>query len=255
MMATLQQWREFKANDNPALREQLITEYAPFVRYVVGRMAVSAPRAGALSEEDLIGEAIVGLLEAVERFDPEQGVKFESFAYHRIRGAILDLLRRMDLLSQSAREGQNRLEEAYQRLLSELGRQPREEEVAEALGLSLEQLEQLFRDCYLQTVVSLDLPVSEEEGPATLLETVQDQGDGPEQVVIASDDQRRLAAAIRDLPESERQVLSLYYHDRLTMKEIGLVLGVTESRVCQIHAKAITRLRATLRAEETIPCR
>ncbi len=250
-MITIQQWRDYKAAGDAALREQIVSDFAPFARYVVGRVGI---RTATLSEEDLLGQALVGLLEAIDRFDPEQGVKFETFAYYRIRGAILDMVRKMDLLPQSARESQARLEAACEQLLGELGRQPSDEELADRLGLSLEQLAALLRDSHTQTVLSLDLAVSDEEGASVSMgEGLQDLGEAPDAAVIHDEERDRLAAAIDRLPETERQVISLYYHEGLTMKEIGLVLSVTESRICQIHAKAISRLRAAMAAEERIP--
>ena len=251
-MVTQQQWREYKAHPDAARREQLIAAYASFARYLVGRVAI---RTSTLSEEDLLGQALIGLLEAIDRYDPEQGVKFETFAYYRIRGAVLDMVRRMDLLPQSARESGGKLSAVYEQLLSKLRRQPTDEEVAGALGISVEQLDGVLQDSHAQAVLSLDLPISDEEGTAnTLLDSLPGRADSLEDTVIRGEDQRRVASAIDQLPEAERQVISLYYHEGLTMKEIGLVLSVTESRVCQIHAKAIARLKATLRAEEQLPC-
>ena len=182
-------------------------------------------------------------------------MKFETFAYYRIRGSVLDMIRRMDLLPQSARESGGRLAAAYEQLLSKLGRPPVDEELAAELGLSLEQLDGVLLDAHADSVLSLDLPTSEEDGASTsMLDTLPGRSAPLDDVVIHEEEQVRLARAIDQLPESERQVISLYYHEGLTMKEIGLVLSVTESRVCQIHAKAIARLKATLRAEEQLPC-
>ncbi len=251
-MVTQQQWRDYKAHPDAARREQLISAYASFARYLVGRVAI---RTSTLSDEDLLGQALIGLLEAIDRYDPEQGVKFETFAYYRIRGSILDMVRRMDLLPQSAREAGGRLAAAYEQLLFKLGRQPSDDELAAAMGLSPEQLDGVLLDAHAQAVLSLDLPMSDDEGTASsMLDTLPGRNTPLEEVVIHEEDQLRLARAIDQLPDSERQVISLYYHEGLTMKEIGLVLSVTESRVCQIHAKAIARLKATLRAEEQLPC-
>jgi RNA polymerase sigma factor FliA len=250
-MISMQQWRDYKTTRDTALRERIVTEFAPFTRYVVGRIGI---RTATLGEEDLLGQALVGLLEAVDRFDPEQGVKFETFAYYRIRGAILDMVRKMDLLPQSARENQARLEAACEQLLGELGRQPTEEELCARLELSPEQLAAWLRDSHTQTVLSLDLPVADEEGAAvSMADAISDPGDRPDERVIHGEERDRLAVAIDELPEAERHVISLYYHEGLTMKEIGQVLSVTESRICQIHAKAISRLRAAMAAEERIP--
>ncbi len=251
-MATLEQWRNFKRNPNDKLREALIAEYASFARYVASRVAI---RGATLSEEDLLGQAILGLLEAIDRYDPDVGAKFETFAYYRIRGAILDLVRKMDILPQSANEERARLETTYERLISELGRQPSDEELAMAMGLSLEELGEIHFDAHAQAVLSLELPRAEGEmGGSTIGELLLDPGNSPEDLVIEAEDRVRLARAIDELPEKDRLVLSLYYHEGLTMKEISLVLSVSEARVCQIHGRAITRLRALIAAGERISC-
>jgi RNA polymerase sigma factor for flagellar operon FliA len=153
------------------------------------------------------------------------------------------------------RENQSKLEAAYERLLGTLGRQPTDDEVAAEMGISREQLDGLLQDLHAQAVLSLDLPVSEAGGGSdSIADSLYDPGSSPDDVVIREEEQERLARAIDQLPEAERQVISLYYHEGLTMKEVGLVLKVTESRICQIHAKAIARLKAAVRAEEQIPC-
>jgi len=253
-MTSAQQWQAYRARPDQGARERLITEYAPLARFVVDRLSISS---SLLSDEDLVGQAVLGLIEAIDRYDPGRGVKFETFAYYRIRGSVMDMLREMDFLPRSLREKQSELNEVYQRLLGELGRQPSDEEVAAVLGISLGELATLFSELDGQSVFSLDETVAEAEGgTVTLVDTVPDADSAsPEAVAIDHDQRQRLAQAIDGLPAAERQVVSLYYHEELTMKEIGLVLGVTESRVCQIHAKAMTRLRAAMAAQERMACR
>jgi len=251
-MATLQQWSAFRANPTEEERERLISEYAPFARYVASRVAI---RGATLGEEDLLGQAILGLLEAIDRYDPKVGAKFETFAYYRIRGAVLDLVRKMDVLPQSANEDRAKLEKAYEALISKLGRQPSDEEVAAAMGITMEELGEVLQDVHAQTVLSLELTRSEDDDSThTIGDMLSDGSSSPEECIIDTEDRQRLAQAIDQLPERDRLVVSLYYHEGLTMKEISLVLNVTEARVCQLHARAITRVRALISAEERMPC-
>ncbi|MBN1458579.1 MAG: sigma-70 family RNA polymerase sigma factor [Armatimonadetes bacterium] len=207
-------------------------------RYVASRVGIQT---ATMDEDDLLGQAILGLV--------------ETFAYYRIRGSVLDLIRKMDLLLQSANEDRVKLESTYERLASELGRQPTDEEVAAAMGVALEHVEKVLQNVHAQTVLSLDLTRSDADtGPVTVGDMLADSAGSPEDVVIEAEDRTRLARAIEELPERDRIVISLYYHERLTMKEISLILEVSEARVCQLHARAITKLRAALAAEERIPC-
>lgn len=252
-MATIHQWQQFRRQPTPIAREQLITEYAPLARYVVDRLPFHSPQ---LPEEDLVGQAVIGLIEAIDRYDPGRGVKFETFAYYRIRGAVMDLAREMDFLPRSMREKQGELNEAYERLLAELGRQPTDQEVAEVLGISVDDLASLHQGLDVQSIFSLDETLAESDGGVvSMVDTIADTAaESPEQAAVGEAERELLARAIDGLPEMDRQVVSLYYHEGLTMKEIGLVLGVTESRVCQIHSKALARLRAAVASEERLPC-
>jgi len=252
-MITAQQWQAYRTRPDQAMRERLVAEYAPLARYVVDRLGIYSPTLG---DEDLVSQAIVGLIEAIDRYDPGRGVKFETYAYYRIRGAVMDMVREMDLLPRSVREKQAELREVQERLLAELGRQPRDEELASVLGITVDELNALCQDLEAESVFSLDQATSDEDGGSiSLVDTVADEAAGPEEVVVDQDQRRVLAEAIDGLPESDRQVISLYYYEGLTMKEIGQVLGVTESRVCQIHSKALVRLKAAVAAQEQVICR
>lgn len=239
-------WSRYVRSRDPGLREALILQYAPLVKYVMGRLAISLP--AILDYEDILSFGTIGLIEAVERFDNEKGVKFETYAISRIRGSIIDALRSLDRLPRSVRQKARAASESILQLTNDLGRDPTDEEVAAALGLSPEVYrKQLMEAAW--TTVSLDAMGSTSEGDE----------DGPGEVAVADPDgedfsagmERQelvgdLAHAIRDLPDREQLILSLYYRDELTMREVSQVLGISESRVCQLHARALTRLRTGL---------
>jgi RNA polymerase sigma factor for flagellar operon FliA len=250
-------WKSYAAArsdgaDCPAARElrrQLIEAYVPLTRYVVDRMNLN-PGSG-LGYEDLLSQAVVGLIDAVDRFDPERGIKFETYAYHRIRGAVMDLLRELDWLPRSVRQRESEVASAYARLQTELGRPPSDQELAAALQLTLDELDRIAQQVALQSIQSLDQVISGARSQGweedTFCDCVADHHSiTPEEQVEQWAERDLLVKAIEALPESERTVVSLYYHEGLTLKEIGEVLGVTESRVCQIHGKALLRLRAQL---------
>lgn len=242
-------WRRYKKTRSRQLREQLILEYAPLVKHVAGRMAVVLPPY--VDFDDLVSYGIFGLVEAVERYDLERGVKFETYAATRIRGAILDGLRAADWVPRSVRQKEREVEQAMARLEGQLGRAATDEEVAAELGLSVQEYDRLVSELSGASMVSLDdvwVADPEEESQLRVVETLSDDtSQSPEARVDEQEMERILAEAVDRLPERERTVVALYYRDGLTLKEIGRVLGVTESRVCQIHGKAILRLRAYLR--------
>lgn len=243
-------WKRFRKTRSPEIREQLILEYAPLVKHVAGRLAVMLPPY--VEFDDLVSYGMFGLVEAVERFDFERGVKFETYAASRIRGAIIDGLRAADWVPRSVRQKARALETELVRLESRLGRAASDDEIAQAMGLSVREYDRLLAELSGASLVSLDevwVADPEEESQLRLLETVSNaSADSPEERLEEKETERLLAEAIERLPERERMVVALYYHEGLTLKEIGRVLGVTESRVCQIHTKAILRLRAYLDA-------
>jgi RNA polymerase sigma factor for flagellar operon FliA len=245
-------WHDYLAHRDRDLREQLIMQYAPLVKYVAGRMVVSLP--GLINNEDILSYGTIGLIQAVDRFDPAQGVKFETYAIRRIRGNIIDAIRSLHPLSRDTNRRARGIEQAYDELIHELGRTPEDREVAEHLGLSLED----FRTQLMEsstTIVSLDTPLGDtgDEERTLLVDQIidEDETEVSDQVERA-DLKRRLVAAIKHLPERDRTLISLYYYEELTLKEISEVLGVSTSRVSQLHAAAVFKLRSALRAAMAI---
>ena len=244
-------WAEFKETGARALRDQLILHYSPLVKYVAGRLAVGLPQS--VDHADLTSYGIFGLIDAIEKFDLGRGYKFETYAISRIKGAILDELRSIDWVPRSVRAKARALERAYQTLESRLHRTPTDVELAAELRLSDDQLQHTLSQISLVGLAALDETVSgaaERGDPGTLAESIPDRGDGPVDLYEVAETRQILAATINRMPEREKVVLTLYYYEGLTLAEIGSVLGVTESRVCQIHTKAVLHLRARLAAQE-----
>ncbi|NOZ28614.1 MAG: FliA/WhiG family RNA polymerase sigma factor [Chloroflexi bacterium] len=242
-------WAEYKATGDPAAREALILAYAPLVRRVVARMGVQP--SGSIDEEDLIGYGVVGLIEAVERFDPELGNRFETFAVSRIRGSILDALRSLDPLPRSARQRVHTVRRAIGDLQQRLGRMPTDEEILSYTGMEQETYEQALLEAGF-AILSLDAPLApSQDGQTTFLGDMLNDPNGVELSTGLEEEELRveLQEALRRLPQREQILLSLYYYEGLTMREIGEVLGLSQARVCQLHAKAILSLRASLGVE------
>jgi len=242
----LQRWEAYGATRSEELREEIILQYAPLVKYVMGRLAISLP--AVLDYEDILSFGTIGLIEAVERFDYEKGVKFETYAISRIRGAIIDALRSLDRLPRSVRQKAKDADKALVDLAEGLGRDPTDEEVAEAMGLTVQAYRKHLIDASWVTV-SLDTMGTsndgDEDGDSVLGIADPDEEDfsvGLEQQELVGE----LAGAIRELPEREQLILSLYYKEELTMREVSKVLSISESRVCQLHARALTRLRGSI---------
>ena len=237
-------WQRFRATHDPELRERLIRANMGLVRRVAGRLAMRLPPH--LEIDELESTGFPGLLAAVESYDPETNVEFAAFATARIRGAILDELRSMDPLPRSLREKAREIERTIARLEQRLMRTPSDEEVSEALGVSLDTYHRRLTDLRAGLHVSLDARWAEGESGEEL--GVGDQWTpDPWQSLALKERRALLGRIIDDLPQSERTVLSLYYFDELTMKEIGQVLEVSESRVSQIHSAALVRIRTRLR--------
>lgn len=230
-----------------AEREQLILEHIPLVRYLVGRMAAKLPPH--LDLQDLMSSAMIGLINAADRFDSGRGVLFKTFAEQHIRGTILDELRSYDVLSRSMRDKYKRLERELRRLEHLLGRNPTSEEVAGALQISLDEYYELLDDVHVFTFISLDDSWEGDDGTPLCLADVlsESEAKNPQQQVMTMQLAEALGQAIDKLPEKERLAVTLYYNEDLNLKEIGDALGLTESRISQIISQAMVRLRSRLR--------
>jgi RNA polymerase sigma factor for flagellar operon FliA len=251
-----QLWADYKATAQRADRDALIVHYAPLVKYVAGRVAVGLPQN--VEQSDLVSYGIFGLIDAIDKFDPERGYKFETYAIARIKGAILDELRSIDWVPRSVRAKARALEKAYAKLESELHRTATDAEVAAELDLTEAQLQSTLSQISFVGLVALDemLSVGGERGDSmTLGDTVADKSDGPVAAYEVEEMKQILADAINKMPEREKTVLSLYYYEGLTLAEIGRILGVTESRVCQIHTKSVIQLRSRMLAADREPAR
>ncbi|HZD80483.1 MAG TPA: RNA polymerase sigma factor WhiG [Actinomycetota bacterium] len=237
-------WDEFKRGHGVEARERLILHYAPLVKYVASRVATGLP--SSVEQADLVSYGMFGLIDALEKFEPARGNKFETYAIPRIKGAIIDELRAMDWVPRSVRFKAREIEKAYQDLETMLKRAPAESEVAERLGVSIPELHNVINQISFVSVLALDelLSVGSDRGEqVSLLDTLADKNVDPTTGLEGQETRGLLAAAINSLSEREKIVVTLYYFEGLTLAEIGEILGVTESRVCQIHTKAVNQLR------------
>ena len=244
-------WGRYQTERDREVRDQLILHYSPLVKFVAGRVAVGLPQN--VEQSDLVSYGIFGLIDAIDKFDPGRGFKFETYAISRIKGAILDELRSIDWVPRSVRAKARSLEKAYAKLESELHRTPSDEELAEVLGLTEEQLQTTLSQISFVGLVALDemLSAGGDRGEAVSLgDTIADTREGPMGIYEVEEMRHILAESINRMPEREKVVLTLYYYEGLTLAEIGEVLGVTESRVCQIHTKAVLQLRSRITAAE-----
>ncbi len=240
-------WRLYKTEGDEKARERLVVAYSPLVKFIAGRMASGLP--SHVEESDLISYGLLGLIGAIERFDTEREIKFETFAVARIKGAIIDELRSLDWVPRSVRARAREVEKAHQKLEAKLQRAPTDEEMAKALEITVEEFQDVLLQIANSSVLALDdlWTFADPEGGSqiSILDTIQDpRGVDPESAAQASELKDRLADAIEGLPERERLVIALYYYENLTLREIGEVLGVTESRVSQLHTKAVIGLRS-----------
>jgi len=240
-------WRDYKEGGTKEARERLILHYSPLVKFVAGRVAAGLPQN--IEQSDLVSYGIFGLIDAIDKFDPARGFKFETYAISRIKGSIIDELRSIDWVPRSIRSKARSIERAYSKLENELKRTPGDAEVADELDMTEAELAQNLSQISFVGLVALDelLTVGgERTGSATLGDTVADRAHDPVAAFEVDEMKHVLADAINRMPDRERLVLTLYYYEGLTLSEIGDVLGVTESRVCQIHTKAILQLRSRM---------
>src|SRR5438876_1160491 len=229
------------------MRDRLILTYAPLVKYVAGRLGSGLP--AHVDEGDLVSYGLLGLIGAIERYDPDRDVKFETFAIARIKGAIIDELRSLDWVPRSVRTRARQIERAIAELERTLMRAPTDDEIADKVGITGDELEDSLTEISRTSIAALDELWSPSGGgdQVSLIDTSEDQsGPNPEVTLEQTDLKEALGEAISRLPEREKLVVTLYYYEELTLREIGEVLGVTESRVSQLHTKAVLRLKARL---------
>lgn len=244
-------WERCHGRESDDARRDLVDIYARIVKYVAGRMAIGLPHY--VEFNDLISAGLLGLIQAIDKFDHRRGIKFETFAIPRIRGSILDELRSQDWFPRSLRRKAKQLEEAYSSLEARLGRPATDAEVARELGVPIDEFDGLLGEVSIATIMSLDADTGGDEGENTtsLGDYLADPATEDVEQVLAREEMKELIGnRMSELPEKEQLVLVLYYYEELTLKEIGEILDVTESRVCQIHTKAILRLKSKIQRNE-----
>ena len=240
-------WQEYRRTHDQAVRDRLILTYAPLVKFVAGRLGSSLP--AHVDEQDLVSYGLLGLIGAIERFDPDREIKFETYAIARIKGAIIDELRSLDWVPRSVRTRAREIERAIAELERQLLRAPTDAEIAAKIGITSDELEGSLAEIGRSSMAALDELWTPSGGgdQISLIDTIEDTtGPNPEFSLEQTELREALGEAIARLPEREKLVVTLYYYEELTLREIGEVLGVTESRVSQLHTKAVLRLKARL---------
>lgn len=233
-------WEEYQKNPLEETKEKIIEEYASLVKIVAGRLSMYLGYT--VEYDDLVGYGIFGLLDAIDKFDWEKGVKFETYASLRIRGAILDQIRKMDWIPRTLRQKQKKLEQAYQKLETILGRVPSDDELAKELLISNDELEAWQNQTKITNLVSLDEFL--DQGSEAMLDMrVSSHFDGPETVIDKQEMKQQLMSVLETLTENERKVIVFYYYEELTLKEISVILEVSESRISQLHTRALQKMR------------
>jgi RNA polymerase sigma factor for flagellar operon FliA len=227
-------WRRFKQSGDKDARDRLVLQYSPLVKYVAGRVRSGLP--SSVDQADLVSDGVIGLMDAIDKFDPERGLQFQTYAVSRIRGAIVDGLRASDWVPRSVREKIRDIEAAQVKLERDLGRTPTDSEVAAELGMSVGELRKVYGQTAHTSVASFETALDDEETPRATTDLPGADDDIP----------AGFLAAVRELPERDQIVVALYYWERLTLAEIGQVLGVSESRVSQLHSRAALALRRKL---------
>jgi len=242
-------YKKYPVDSDLTEKERLTLEYTPLVHNIVQRMAIKFP--SHVDLDDLISSGIIGLMDAIDKFQPEKGVKFPTYAEARIRGAILDELRAMDWVPRSIRQKAKKIEEAYHKLENELDRPATDEEIAEFLNLTLDEFFEMLNETKGISLFSIDQldqqNLSLNKDKSLYSYVIEFQKDTPFSLYQLKEIKEIITVTLERLPEKERMVASLYYYDELTMKEIGEILGISESRVSQLHSKIILRLRSKLR--------
>jgi RNA polymerase sigma factor for flagellar operon FliA len=244
---TSELWQDYRRTGDRATRDRLILTYAPLVKFVAGRLGATLP--SHVDEQDLVSYGLLGLIGAIERFDPDREIKFETYAIARIKGAIIDELRSLDWVPRSVRTRAREIERAIVSLERSLMRAPTDEEIAAKLEITMPELEESLAEISRTSMAALDELWTPNAGgdQVSLIDTIEDEsGPDPEISLEQTELKEALGEAIARLPEREKLVVTLYYYEELTLREIGEVLGVTESRVSQLHTKAVLRLKARL---------
>jgi len=244
-------WQRYKELGDPRARDELILAYSPLVKYVAGRMGTGLP--AHVEEADLISYGLLGLIGALERFEPSRNIKFETYAISRIKGSIIDELRALDWVPRSVRSWARQVERVVTKLENELRRAPTDEETSAELGVTMNEFHSILNQISSASIVALDefwTLAGTGGDKVALIDTIEDTSSpDPSRAYDITAVKEILADAIRRLPERERIVIGLYYYEGLTLKEIGEVLGVTESRISQLHTKAILRMKGRIKEE------
>lgn len=241
-------WTRYKADGDPRARERLILQYSPLVKYVAGRVSVGLPNS--VEHGDLVSYGMFGLIDALDKFDLSKGFKFETYAISRIKGAIIDELRSIDWIPRSVRTKAKKVERALAVLEERLDRTPTEEELAEEMEMSVDDLRQVLTQVSLTSIAALDESLPGEDGDRqSLVDTLADRDAlDPQDALEDAEIRRMLGETINRMSDREKTVIVLYYFEGMTLSQIGDVLGVTESRVCQMHTKAVLGLRTRMQA-------
>jgi len=246
-------WQAYKTEDCQDSRDKLILHYAPLVKYIAGRISANLPQN--VDQADLVSYGLFGLIDAIQKYDTGREIKFETYAISRIKGAIIDELRALDWVPRSVRHRARNLERVYYELENELRRPPTDSEVAKAMGITLEEHNDLLSQLSYTSMLALEelWNVGEKDDKVSLIDSIEDTTSPDPAVSFEFDEIKTiLAEAIQKLPEREKTVIALYYYDGLTLREIGEILGVTESRVSQLHTKAVIRLKAKMRSAQLL---
>lgn len=240
-------WARWKERGDESAREELIVRNMRIVKFIAGRMAIHVP--SSVEMDDLIGWGVLGLLNAVDRYDHKQDIKFTTYASIRVRGSIIDQIRTLDWAPRSLRAMARKMGEARDKLRHELGREPTADAIAEVLGTTIDHVEDTITQLQTAQVLSLqDYIPAEQGGEPRLLDVTSDtRAQAPDAAMTERERQECIVQAINGLPEQQQKVLHLYYYEELTLKEVGTVLEVTESRICQIHTAALKALRKAVR--------
>lgn len=240
-------WKKYYETKDPSIKEQLILEYTDIIKYVAGRLSIYF--GSNVEYDDLVGYGIFGLIDAIDKFDIHKGVKFETYASLRVRGAIIDSIRELDWVPRSLRKKSKDLEKAYSELENELGHTATDEQVASRMGITVEELNKTLREVNMSTMISLE-DYLEQNYETGFGEINEGEDRIPEKKIELTVIKDVLTESINKLPEKEKMVVSLYYFEELTLKEISAIMKVSESRISQLHTKAILRMRAKLERQK-----